>query len=332
MQTPWWLSVLAVGAPLADMCGEAPDEFTAARKIVEPPKPAPPSPATAAATTAAQTPTKAAVARVNCPRRAWPARFAGQLAGLGWVSYEDGGAHLVASTPGAAPTGPDPLPPLTVVRQTGTLQADPRERTMQEGDKKRPPSVSLTLPLPAPWADDRVAFITSACLPNAAATLRVWTFSPLSAVAPDFDALKIAVDRHVQAGLRPGHRSAWERRGGVPPAGLGSFATTIPGCARLLAVNADLAARLHFDFASALLCVADDGTFVDVLAPQRGRFLRWVAVADLDGDGVDEVLVHREAFDRAGRSTATATDELLWHTPGPAPLAIHVLSHVVHGA
>lgn len=329
MQTPWWLSVLAVGAPLADMCGEAPDDFTEARKIVEPPKAAPPAP-TPAKTPA---PTKAAVSLVNCPKQAWPARFAGQLAGLAWVSYEDGGAHLFASTPGASPTGPDPLPPLTVVRQTGTLQADPRERALQavDSERKQPPGVWLTLPLPAPWADDRVAFITSACLPNAAAALRVWTFSPLSPVAPDFDALKITVDRHVMARLRPGDRSAWERRGGVPPAGLGSFTTTIPGCARLLAVNADLATRLHFDFASALVCAADDGTFVDVLPPKRGRFLRWVAVADLDGDLVDEVIVHHEAFDRAGRSTATATDELLWHSPGDAPLAAHVLSHTVQG-
>lgn len=325
--TSW--SVLAALAPFADMC--APDELAPERKIVEPARAQPVSTVTLAAPPVAE----ARPLLRACPEKTWPARFAGQLAGIAWVSFEDGTATLTTSAPGAAPTGPDPLPTLTVVRRSGTMQfADP-QRTVHTpvAVKKKAAaraSVSLAFPLPAPWSDDHVAFVTTGCLPNTSARLRVWTYTPLTPIAADFDRYRTKIDAHVRDSQRPGDRNAWERRGGLPPAGLGVFATRIPGCATLLTVNVDLATRLAHDFLSAVLCVGDDGDFMDVLAPKRGRFLRWVVVADLDGDGVEEVALHSETHDYTGQFLQTSTDELLYASDGV--LRSLVLGHVVHGA
>jgi hypothetical protein len=329
MHATWW-SVLAALAPFADMC--APDELAPERKILEPARAQPVPPVTHA-------PPPVAEARPllrACAAKDWPARFAGQLAGIAWVSFADGTATLTASAPGAAPTGPDPLPTLTVVRRTGTMQfADPRRTVhapvaVKTKKAAARASVSLGFPLPAPWSDDHVAFVTTACLPNTSARLRVWTYTPLTPIAADFDRYRTKIDAHVRDSQGPGDRNAWERRGGLPPAGLGVFATGIPGCATLLTVNVDLATRLAHDFLSAVVCVGDDGELIDVLAPRRGRFLRWVGVADLDGDGVEEVALHSETHDRSGQFPQTSTDELLYASDGR--LRSLVLSHVVHGA
>lgn len=325
--TSW--SVLAALAPLADMC--AADELAPERKIVEPARVQPVAPTTRAAPPVAD----ARPLLRTCPGKDWPARFAGQLAGIAWVSFADGTATLTASAPGAAPTGPDPLPTLTVVRRTGTMSfADP-QRTVHasvatKAKKPAAASVSLGFPLPEPWSDDHVAFVTTGCLPNTTARLRVWTYTPLTPISADYDRYKSRLDAHVRDSQRPGDRNAWERRGGIPAAGLGVFATRIPGCATLLTVNADLATRLAHDFLSTVVCVGDDGKFVDVLAPRRNRFLRWVVVADLDGDEVEEVVVHTETHDRTGQFPQTSTDELLYASDGQ--LRSLVLSHVVFGA
>lgn len=327
MQATWW-SLLAALAPLTDMCGEAPD-VAPARKIVEAPRVPVTTPAAPDGARETVTPTGAPARPLlrTCPPQTWPARFAGQLAGLAWVSSEDGTANLTAAATGARPAGPDPLLTLTVVRADGTLQfADP-ERTVHPADARGRASVTLKFPLPD-RAGDNVVLVTTACLPNADARLRAWTYTPLTPIAPTFDQYKARLDAHIRDRMRPGDRNAWERRGGVPPAGLGVFATKLPGCPTLLTVNADLATRLAYDFVSAVLCVGDDGVFIDVMAPKRGRFLRWVGVADLDGDGVEEAVVHSQTHNHAGQTPRTSTTELLYRD-GDALKTLQ-LGHIAH--
>lgn len=318
-----WSSVLGVSVLFVGVCDG--DEAVPARKIlVQAQAPV------VAAPVADATPKRGAP---TCPEQTWAQRFAGQVAGLGWISFEKGDVHVRVSVPGERPAGPGSLPPLTVIRKAGRMDAVTAERSVMVSERKgQSTTVALEFMAPAPF-DDRVAFVTTACVPNADAQLRVWSWAgDMREMAPDFDALKPRVDRHVSESLGPGVRSVWDRSVGVMPAGLGSFTSRIPGCARLLVVNADLSPRLGYDFMSAVLCVGDDANnFKDVMAPLRNRFIREVGVVDLDGDGVEEVVVRHQTHDSRGQAVVTTTDLLLTYEPRRGEFAQQVLSFVEHG-
>lgn len=265
----------------------------------------------------------------GCPDLPLPQRFTGQVAGLAWVSQEQSRAHWSGSVPGDAPAGPEPLPPLTVVRTTGSEKRPASERNVYAATEPgQSTTLGFDLKFDAIGDDERLMFVTSACLPNPAAQLTAWTFVPLTRPPDDFEALKKKVDAHIAGRLKGADRAAFNKRGGIPPAGLGAFTTRIPGCGRLLVASVNVTFKLAYDEVSAVLCL-DGDTLTDVVAPKRGRMLPWAATSDLDGDGREEAVVETRTFDKTKQYVVTTTHSLLWW--GQGGVSTHALSHVDHG-
>jgi hypothetical protein len=85
------------------------------------------------------------------------------------------------------------------------------------------------------------------------------------------------------------------KRGGIEPAAFRVLATNVPGCTHIVAMMADLGGMEHL---GGVLCFAADDTAGQWLAaPTVGLDPHVIAATDLDGDGIDEILLHRNLWE-----------------------------------
>lgn len=253
--------------------------------------------------------------------------FDGEIAGLATIPAGGSEAVLTGAIPGSRPAGPQPLAQLTVVDSDGstiTRVFNKKHATVPGGDSK-PAGFSLRVPVAGP-AEDRVAFVTSACLPYRSARGRWWSYLDPEPIAPDEQQQILEeITDFLAAGtfLTPGSTLAKpERR---MPTRLGVLPFRGPGCRRLVIFNSQQSDRLlDSHYSSALICLDGDGELTRApLPPSQGSMITRVGVIDIDGDNRDEIVVTRRKFDDTGLHGET--DELLWRDHETPELHVEVL-------
>ena len=251
--------------------------------------------------------------------------FDGEIAGLAMIPAGGSEVVLVGAIPGSRPAGPEPLPQLTVVDSDGSTITRVFERgSLPVGDGK-PAGFSLRVPVAGP-AEDRVAFVTSACLPYRAARGRWWSYLDPEPIAPDEQQQILEeITDFLAAGiwLTPGSTLARpERR---VPTRLGVLPFSEPGCRRLVIFNSQQSKRLlDSNYSSALICLDGNGDMTRApVPPKQGSMIIRVGVIDINGDNRDEIVVTRRKFDNTGLHGET--DELLWQDPETPELHVEVL-------
>lgn len=253
--------------------------------------------------------------------------FDGELAGLASVDAGGSEAVVLGSVPGTRPAGPEPLPRLTVVDSEGSTITRLFDLTKNAapGSDGAPAGFSLRVPVAGP-ARDRVAFVTSACLPNSSARGRWWSYLDPQPIAPDEQQHileEIADYLGATHWLKPG--STLASPGRRAPTRLGVLPFRGPGCRRLVIFN-DQQSRhlLASKYYSALFCIDGNGDMTRApLPPSQGSMITRVGVIDIDGDHRDEIVVTQRKFDDAGLHGET--DELLWQDPETLELRAEVL-------
>lgn len=251
--------------------------------------------------------------------------FDGEVAGLAMITAGGGEVVFAGAVPGSRPAGPEPLPQLTVVASDGSTITRVFEHVKMPGGDGKPAGFALRVPVVGP-AKDRVAFVTSACLPNRSARGHWWSYLDPEPIAPDeqqqiLEAIKdfIAADTWMTPGpalARPDRRV---------PTRLGVLPFRGPGCRRLVIYNNQKSDRLlDPNYSSALICLDGDGDMTRApVPPSQGSMITGVGVIDIDGDNRDEIVVTRRKFDNTGLHGET--DELLWQDPETPELQVEVL-------
>ncbi len=266
-----------------------------------------------------------AVGGPPCPELPLWELFDGELAGLAMVEAGGSAAVVVGAVPGSRPAGPEPLPQLTVVDSDGSTSTRVFEWTALPGSDGKPAGFSLRVPVAAP-ARDRVAFVTTACLPNLSARGHWWSYLDPEPIAPDEQqhiVEKLQGFLGANTWLRP--RSTLDAPDNRAPTRLGVLPFRGPKCRRLVIFNSQQSHHLlDPKYYSALICIDGNGDMTRApLPPSEGVMITRVGVIDIDGDNRDEIVVTQRKFDSAGLHGET--DELLWQDPATGELHVEVL-------
>lgn len=212
---------------------------------------------------------------VECPQTSMAARFDGHIAGLAHV--DERGATFSGSVPGASTPGPEPLTELTVVQGDQLYRIEHFTRTPD------PPNRYLIFIHDAALeTKDPTVFVTSACIPDHPILLKSWTYS--------YDTRRRADDpKEVQLVAYLRDHVTTEQLYKLDPRILVHTTTKIPGCERV-GVLGDSITRDAL--VAALVCLGPaDAVIRTALAPIPGAEIREFATLDIDGDGVEELLV-----------------------------------------
>lgn len=237
---------------------------------------------------------------VVCPEGPLAERLAGHIVGLMHFHGEAYGPTLAGVVPGDRPAGPDPLTELTLVQGDALTRTGRFERILRS--RVQPGSIGYHLTVPVSELPGRGTplFVTSACVPDHPVSLRAWHTGAA----------------FLRAGRAP-ELLAYLREQlpetdfmGAAPTIAGAVPTTLPDCPRV-GVVASLADPAPL---GAVVCLdATDSVTRTVRAPIPEQTIEAIAALDLDGDGVDElIVVHQQIVRAVTRRRA----ELMQHDAG----------------
>ncbi len=160
------------------------------------------------------------------------------------------------------------------------------------------------------------AWLTTQAVPNPQARL---TPTPQSAVpnTPEQRALiaELAFG-HVRAALSPEDQTRIDGLGPLPATAYRIYSPRLPKCGRLVLVSGDASPTPDQRMAvSGLLCLDDvHAVSMTIVAPQVDRRLSLVGFADLDGDGVDELVVEEDSLGEDGGVLGVRMGLYRWST------------------
>lgn len=252
-----------------------------------------------------------------CEPMPLPQRFAGQSSRMGPLQRDAVSGQIALRVPGA-PVAEGPR--LTVVRSRSATTTTEFAREVDAEPDGTPTLSLLTVRIDPPIVRDRLVFITTACLPNRAARGDWWTHDPPTpSPVPMTLAAEVSVFVHLRAKLAS-RSPAFAAHTGLMPADLGMLAVAIPGCPRIAVVNSEVDPEAD-QYATAVLCVDAAGEVLQAPRPPViGAPLVQLGVIDLDGDGIDELLVTIRTLDQQHH------DELLWFDSTTSQWQTHVLA------
>lgn len=246
--------------------------------------------------------------KVVCPEMTMEERLAGQITTLVQYTGATYGLVLRGSLREPEAGGVDRIERLTIIRDEQLIRTDRFERRTVRG------AYDITIPRYVMGGDGDVPrpfpslFITSACVPDHPVKLRIWEPGDDEPISID-PARDLRLRETISAEL--GEDSFVGPRAIVPRIA-GRLQTTIPGCSRLGIVGgARLGGdSLHHHGINGLVCLdAQEAVIRLALGPFLGGRFASVAVLDVDGDGVDEVLVTYRLASDTGEGLGR---ELLW--------------------
>jgi len=252
-----------------------------------------------------------------CEPTPLPQRFADQSSRLGPLQRDGEAAQIALRVAGAPVAGG---PRLTIVRSRSATTTTEFTREVDAAPDGTPTLSLLTVRLDPPIVRDRLVFITTACLPNRAARGAWWTHvPPTPSPVPMTLAAEVSVFVHLRAKLAS-RSPAFAAHSGLVPADLGVLAVAIPGCPRIAVVNSEIEPE-EDQYATAVLCIDEAGEVLQAPRPPAlGVPLVQLGVIDLDGDGIDELLVTIRTLDQQHH------DELLWFDSTASQWQTHVLA------
>jgi len=225
---------------------------------------------------------------VVCPDVPMAERLDGHIVGLAHVAIVKIGARLIGSVPGPRSIGPDPLERLTIVQGDRMYRTHRFERLARSVRSPGSSGYDLTISSTALQLESPVLFVTSACVPEHPVKLRVWQLGPVSDLLPAPQE-EVRLREYLREQL-PGEAAAIAA---AVPRIVGELAANIPGCARPAVLDEGRMDDVRF---TGLVCLGSGGVVVQTLfGPERGSGIDELAVLDIDGDGIDElIVVHRE--------------------------------------
>jgi hypothetical protein len=189
--------------------------------------------------------------------------------------------------PGARPEGPELLTGLTLIQGDQLVRSDRFERVRRAQLNPGTIGFQLTMPLSTLPGGEGPVFVTSACVPDHATTMRTW-----QATGDGLSRASAAEESSLMPYLKTTLTTADLATLGLSPRVVGTLPTSIPGCARL-GVLGTSGSPYTETLLAGLVCFHEGAVVRTVRAPVVGYPLLEVAALDIDGDGVDELIVLR---------------------------------------
>ncbi len=146
------------------------------------------------------------------------------------------------------------------------------------------------------------AWLTSAPIPNANARLTPTPQSSVPNTPEQQEGVAGWAFGHVRAALSPEDQARIDGLGKLPAKAYRVYSPRLPQCGRMVLISGDASPTPEDRMqVSGLLCFdGQNQVSMSIVAPQVNRRLSLVGFADLDGDGVDELVVEEDRLSDDG--------------------------------